>query len=286
MSAKGRTQSQTILCVEDLTVRIDRAPRSFLVVQNVSFSIQRAKTLALVGESGSGKTMTALALLGLLPKGAKQTGGRITFAQSTVGDRGAASFERLRGRHIAMIFQEASAALNPVLPVGIQIADVIKTHLGLPSKIAKARVLELFTAVGFTDSNMIYRAFPHELSGGMSQRAMIAMALSCEPQLIIADEPTTALDVTIQNHILYLIKQLQIRHQFALLLISHDIGIVKALADSIIVMKAGKVIETGDTKELLTHPHHPYTQSLINSIFLLPKDKGEPVVQCQAPTSF
>jgi ABC-type dipeptide/oligopeptide/nickel transport system ATPase component len=279
-------EQQTLLSVRNLTVYINHPTYNFLAIRDVSFYIRHGETLALVGESGSGKTLTALALLNLLPKRAHRIHGQIKFAEKEVGEDGDLTFEHLRGKHVAMIFQEASAALNPVFRVGTQIADVIKTHLMLPTEAAKKRVFELLRSVGFSDPNLVYRSYPHQLSGGMAQRVMIAMALSCSPQLIIADEPTTSVDVTTQMQILKLIKDLQKERQFALLLITHDMAVVAALADSIIVMNAGRIIERGATKRLLAHPDHSYTQSLISSIFHLPTEADEDRSTCQAEQYF
>ncbi|MFQ6112482.1 MAG: ABC transporter ATP-binding protein [bacterium] len=271
----SKLQKPTLLDVRNLTVRFDQPVHGFFAIQDVCFNMQFGETLALVGESGSGKTMTALALLNLLPKRARLLSGEIKFMEKRVAEKGDFSFEQLRGKHIAMIFQEAQAALNPVFHVGTQMTDVIQTHLKLPVKAAKYRAIELLENVGFTNPNLVFRSYPHQLSGGMAQRVMIATALSCTPQLIIADEPTTAVDVTTQNQLLNLIKDLQREHHFALLLISHDMGVVTALADSIIVMKAGKIIERGETTHLLAHARHPYTRALINSIFQLPVGTDE-----------
>ena len=268
-------QTQTLLSVKNLSAKIANPSRSVFAIENVSFNIKAGETLALVGESGSGKTMTALALLGLLPKQAQQIGGEIRFLDRIVTPKDPQSYERLRGKQIAMIFQEPGVALNPVFRVGSQITDVIKTHLNLPSKTAKERAIEILNHVGLPNPELLYRAYPHHLSGGMAQRVMIAMALSCNPKLIIADEPTTALDVITQMQILELIKKLQKQHQFSLLLISHDIGIVTALANSIIVMRAGKIIERVKNIRTLTHPQHPYTRALVNSVFHLPTEAVE-----------
>ncbi len=279
-------EKKTLLEVRNLSVHIEHPNQNFFAIRDIFFNIQHGETLALVGESGSGKTMTALALMNLLPKWARVISGEIKFKGEVVAEAGKCTFERLRGKHVAMIFQEAQAALNPAFCVGTQIADVIQTHLKMRSKAVRKRVLELLKSVGFTNPNLVYKSYPHQLSGGMAQRVMIAMALSCHPELIIADEPTTSLDVTTQLQILKLIKNLQKEYQFALLLISHDIGLVSALADSILVMKTGNIIERGDAKLILTQPHHSYTRTLINSVFHIPavsEDDGHP---CQVEKYF
>lgn len=274
-------ETHALLSVNNLTIEIDHSSHSFYAIQDICFTIQLGETLALVGESGSGKTMTALAILGLLPKRGRLIRGEIKFADQRVTEKGEFSYKHLRGKHIAMIFQDAPAALNPVFQVGTQITDVIKTHLKLRSKSAKERTYALLEKVGFSQPEVIYRAYPHQLSGGMAQRIFIAMALSCEPQIIIADEPTSAVDVSIQKQILKLIKDLQRQHQFALLLISHDIGLVRALSDSVIVMKTGKIVERGETKQLLAAPEHSYTQTLIDSIFQMPTRVNEDTCKCK-----
>ncbi|MFQ5602960.1 MAG: ABC transporter ATP-binding protein [bacterium] len=235
------------------------------MVQNLSFQISPGETLALVGESGSGKTLTALALLGLLPPHIHLVGGQVEFLQKRVTLSGEVAFAHLRGKHIAMIFQEPHAALNPVFRVGTQIRDVVQTHLGLRKKAAKNYTAELLSQVGFAEPHAIAKKYPHELSGGMAQRILIAIALSCNPQLIIADEPTTALDATSQLHILKLIENLQIAHRFALLLISHDIGLVEKLADTVVVLKNGKAVEYSSAEQLFHSPTHEYTRELINA---------------------
>ncbi len=256
-----------LLRVENLTIRIDQPHGGFLAVDDVSFELGEGETLALVGQSGSGKTMTALSLIGLLPRQARKVNGEVWFAHRRISSGGKASFKQLRGRDIAMIFQEPHCALNPVFRAGTQVVDVMKTHLRISSKSAKLKVLELFEHVGLSDPIWTYQAYAHQLSGGMAQRVMIAMALSCGPRLIIADEPTTALDVSTQLQILRLIKNLQEQHRFSLLLISHDISVVSALADSVIVMSGGKIVDRGDVRQILDHPDNSYTRSLVDANF-------------------
>ncbi|MCH8980738.1 ABC transporter ATP-binding protein [candidate division KSB1 bacterium] len=270
MDACSRSQSQPLLRVRNLSVVFKQPHLTFLALQKVSFDLQSGETLALVGESGSGKTMIALALLGLLSQTAEQVNGEIWFAGKQLDCRHKKSFEGVRGSQIATIFQEPAAALNPVFQVGKQIADVIKTHRKLSHKVAKDRVLQIFEQVRLPDPVWVYGSYPHQLSGGMAQRVMIAMALSCEPRLIIADEPTTALDVTTQLQILKLITNLQREHGFALLLISHDITVVAKLADSIAVMRAGTIIERGKTSELMIRPRELYTRKLIQANLIMP----------------
>ena len=246
-----------LLSVRNLTLQIDHGPGSYFPVKEVSFDVGAGKTLALIGESGSGKTLTALALIGLLPKNVKRVDGEIWFENREISSIGASYFRELRGKEIAMIFQEPVSSLNPVFRVGTQITDVIKTHLKTSSSHAKQKTIELFQHVGLEDPAWVFRAYPHELSGGMAQRVMIAMALSCGPKLIIADEPTTALDVITQIQILDLIRDLQQEHEFGLLFISHDMNVVSAMADSITVMSEGRVVARGKTQEILDSTHNP-----------------------------
>lgn len=270
MDASRRNRLQPLLQVRNLSVVYKKPHLTFLALKKVSFELQRGETLALVGESGSGKTITALSLLGLLPKTAEQINGEICFAGKQLDCRKKKSFDWVRGSQIATIFQEPAAALNPVFRVGNQISDVIRTHQNVSRRDAKERVIKIFEQVSLPYPNSIYRSYPHQLSGGMAQRVMIAMALCCTPKLIIADEPTTALDVITQLQILKLISNLQKEHGFALLLISHDINVVAQLADSIAVMRAGEIIERGNTKELMINPHDSYTRELTQSNLIMP----------------
>lgn len=265
-----KSGTEPLLSVKNLSVRFESDIRNPFRIQDVSFDIHSNETLAIVGESGSGKTVTALTLLGLLPTRAGIHNGEIRFQGKKVTEDGDLDFAELRGKHIAMIFQEAHAALNPAFSIGTQILDVVQTHQQLSTELARKRVLALLTAVGL--ANHHFHAYPHQLSGGMAQRVMIALALSCQPELIIADEPTTALDVTTQIKILRLIKSLQKELHFALLLISHDISLVKVLADFILVMHNGRIVEKGVAGDLLSHPTQPYTQELLNSVFTIPAE--------------
>lgn len=261
-----------LLQVRNLSIIIRRPRVTFLALHQISFQIHSGKTLAIVGESGCGKTMTALALLGLLPNAAQQIRGKIRFGDLQLNNRDMKSFQSVRGSQIAMAFQEPAAALNPIFTVGRQLFDVIKTHLNLPSRLARARIMKLFKQVKLPEPDWIYGAYPHQLSGGMAQRVMLAMALSCYPRLIIADEPTTALDVTTQAQILNLICNLQKKVGFSLLLISHDINVVAQLAESILVMRAGQIIERQGTRDLLSRPREAYTKELIRSSSILPQE--------------
>ncbi|KTC57318.1 MULTISPECIES: ABC transporter ATP-binding protein [Pseudomonas syringae group] len=254
----------TVLSISDLTVRFAGAPAN--VVDGVSFSVKRGKTLAIVGESGCGKSVTSMGLMGLLP-----TTARVDASDSLLIDEAllGMSEERLldvRGNRMAMIFQEPMTSLNPVFTIGEQIAESVMRHQGLSDKAARQRALDMLEKVRVPDARQRLDAYPHELSGGMRQRAMIAMALANDPALIIADEPTTALDVTIQAQILSLIANLQTETGTAMILITHDLGVVAEVADDVMVMYAGRVVESGPVKTLFDDPQHPYTVGLMGSM--------------------
>ncbi|PBP53797.1 dipeptide ABC transporter ATP-binding protein DppD [Pseudomonas syringae] len=254
----------TVLSISDLTVRFAGAPAN--VVDGVSFSVKRGKTLAIVGESGCGKSVTSMGLMGLLPTTAKvDASDSLLIDEALLG----MSEERLldvRGNRMAMIFQEPMTSLNPVFTIGEQIAESVMRHQGLSDKAARQRALDMLEKVRVPDARQRLDAYPHELSGGMRQRAMIAMALANDPALIIADEPTTALDVTIQAQILSLIANLQTETGTAMILITHDLGVVAEVADDVMVMYAGRVVEGGPVKTLFDDPQHPYTIGLMGSM--------------------
>ncbi len=254
----------SVLSVSDLTLRFKDAPAN--VVDGVSFAIQPGKTLAIVGESGCGKSVTSMALMGLLPDTATvQASASNLLGEPLLG----MSDERLldvRGNRMAMIFQEPMTSLNPVFTIGDQIAESVMRHQGLSASAARQRALEMLEKVRVPDALQRLDAYPHELSGGMRQRAMIAMALANDPALIIADEPTTALDVTIQAQILSLVASLQTETGTSMMLITHDLGVVAEVADEVIVMYAGRVVESGSVKTLFDDPQHPYTIGLMGSM--------------------
>lgn len=264
MSQHTLENPRPVLSVTDLTVRFKGAPAN--VVDGVSFSVQPGKTLAIVGESGCGKSVTSMALMGLLPDTAKvQASASSLLEEALLG----MSDERLldvRGNRMAMIFQEPMTSLNPVFTIGDQIAESVIRHQGLSSKAARERALQMLEKVRVPDAAQRLDAYPHELSGGMRQRAMIAMALANDPALIIADEPTTALDVTIQAQILSLIGNLQAETGTSMILITHDLGVVAEVADEVMVMYAGQVVESGSVKTLFDDPQHPYTIGLMGSM--------------------
>ena len=256
----------SILRVEQLTAGFDVGGRLLPAVQDVSFTIAPGETLGLVGESGSGKTVTALSIVRLLQRPGRIVSGRVLFEGRDLLSLDDAAMRRVRGAGIGFIFQEPMAALSPVFTIGDQIAEAIVVHgqAGWPE--ARRRAVDLLEAVRVPDAANRARDYPHQLSGGLRQRVMIAVALACRPPLVIADEPTTALDVTIQAEILELLGELRDRNGLALLLITHDLGVVAQAADTIAVMYAGRIVEHGRTADVLRAPRHPYTQGLLASI--------------------
>ncbi|HEY3131074.1 MAG TPA: ABC transporter ATP-binding protein [Acidobacteriota bacterium] len=257
---------QPILEVRNLCVEIRRSGRALRAVDDVSFQIPEESTLGLVGESGSGKTLTALSILKLPPAGVDISNGSILFRGNDILQMPDRALRRVRGKQIALIFQEPMSALNPVLTVETQLTEGMLAHLNISKKEARARALRLLEQVGISDPAKRLREYPHQLSGGMRQRIMIAMALACEPALIVADEPTTALDVTIQAQILNLIRELRKKFRLSLLLISHDLGVVAQNADWVAVMYAGRIVEFASCIDLFHDAQHPYTQALLRAM--------------------
>jgi peptide/nickel transport system ATP-binding protein len=248
-----------LLEVEGLTVRFPTAEP----VRNLSFAVGEGETLAIVGESGSGKSLTALALMQLLPKSARIPEGAIRFNGQELLALPERDMRKVRGRDIGMIFQEPMTSLNPVLTIGAQIREVLRLHEGLSARAAQARAIELLDLVRIPDPGRRVKDYPHQLSGGMRQRVMIAMAVACSPKLLIADEPTTALDVTIQAQVLDLIDQLRKKLSMAVILITHDLGVVGQWADKVVVMYAGRKVEEALPDALFGTPLHPYTRGLL-----------------------
>jgi len=258
---------ETVLELEDLTVRFRLKRGDLTAVNGVSFSIARGETFGLVGESGSGKSVTARAIMRLIPDPPGEIpSGRVLFEGENVLDKSDAEMRALRGRRIAMVFQEPMSALNPVFTVHAQIADALRSNLGLSKAAARERVIELLSLVGIPSPHKRLDSYVHEFSGGMRQRVMLAMALSCNPDFLIADEPTTALDVTIQATILELITSMIERLGMSLLFITHNLGVVAHACDKIGVMYASHIVELGDKREIFANPQHPYTIGLLNSI--------------------
>ena len=262
-----------LLEVEDLRVSFFTPDLVVPAVEGVTFSIARGQTLALVGESGSGKSVTAYSILRLIQPPGRITGGRILLRSARVGDIDIAKLEEnsdrlfeVRGGLISMIFQEPMTALSPVHTIGSQIAEAILLHRPIGKTVAKELTVEMLEKVGIAPAARCYEQYPHELSGGMRQRAVIAMALVCRPELLIADEPTTALDVTIQAQILGLIKTLQREIGCSVLLITHDFGVVAQMADEVAVMQRGKIVERGEVRAVLKNPRHVYTRALLDAL--------------------
>jgi oligopeptide/dipeptide ABC transporter ATP-binding protein len=255
-----------LLEVRDLTTAFPGSDGPITVVDEVAFDVDRGEVLALVGESGSGKSMTALSVLRLVPKPGRVVEGDVRLGGEALLDLPVTAMRRVRGGRIAMIFQEPMTSLNPVVRVGDQVIEAIRLHENVGPADARERARALFAEVGIPDPEARLDAYPHQLSGGLKQRVMIAMALSTRPEMLIADEPTTALDVTVQAQILDLLRRLQRDRGTAILLITHDLGIVNELADRVAVMYAGRIVEVAERVALLSDPRHPYTQGLLRSI--------------------
>jgi oligopeptide transport system ATP-binding protein len=255
-----------LLEVDDLRVEFWTSRGTVYAVNGISFAIRPGETLGVVGESGCGKSVTALALLGILPRAGGVTSGTATFGGRDLLQLSDREMRRIRGREIAMIFQDPMTSLNPVLTVGRQIREPLEVHFGLDRKTAQARAIELLDQVGIPNARARVDEYPHQFSGGMRQRAMIAVALACEPKVLIADEPTTALDVTIQAQILDLLHGLVADRGAALVLITHDLGVVAGMCERVNVMYAGMFVETGPADRLFESPRHPYTLGLLQSV--------------------
>ena len=258
--------TDNLLQVQDLDVRfrVERKGEPFRAVKGISFDIGRNRTVALVGESGSGKSVSAMAILGLLPENAVVSPqSRILYEGRDLLKASMGELQAIRGKDISVIFQEPMTSLNPVFTVGEQIAEVLRLHMGLGMRAANARAIELLNEVGIPNPQLRANSYPHEMSGGQQQRVMIAMAIACEPKLLIADEPTTALDVTIQKQILDLIAKLQSEHHMSVLFITHDLGVVGEIADDVVVMQNGEIQEKGSVRDIFERPQHPYTKALL-----------------------
>jgi dipeptide transport system ATP-binding protein len=255
-----------LLEIENLTVEFATAGGAFRAVDGLSLSVDAGDVLAVVGESGSGKSVAMLAMMGLLPWTAKVTADRMTFDGADLLSLTPRARRQVIGKDIAMIFQEPMSSLNPCFTVGFQLGEALKVHMGLDRAARRARSIELLDLVGIPAPEKRLGAFPHQLSGGMSQRVMIAMAISCNPKLLIADEPTTALDVTIQAQILELMKELQDEMGMSIILITHDLGVIAETCDDVLVMYAGRVAEQGSAEDIFHRPAHPYTRGLLDSI--------------------
>lgn len=268
-----------LLQIQNLKTQFYTSSGVVKAVDGVSYDVEEGETVAVVGESGCGKSVTALSIMRLVSEPAgKVVGGKVLFQDRNLLELDIEEMRRVRGKDIAMVFQEPMTSLNPVLTIGMQLTETLQQHLGVDQEAATARAVELLGLVGMSDAERRLEQYPHNLSGGMRQRVMIAMALSCEPKLIIADEPTTALDVTIQAQILELMKDLTRRLGVALIIITHNLGVVARYANRVNVMYAGKIIERGDAREIYHNPRHPYTLGLLRSVPRLDQRRGERLV--------
>lgn len=274
VSDRKYVTGETILQVENLTVNFWVNDEWFTAAQDVSYTLKAGEVLAIVGESGSGKTQSSMTLMGLLPKNGRATGSAKLKGTELIG-MSSARMREVRGNEISVIFQEPMTALNPVYTVGFQIVETLRTHFIMSPKAAKARAIELMTLVEIPDPVDSFDKYPHQLSGGQRQRIMIAQALACDPGLLVADEPTTALDVTVQAEILKLMRDLRHRVDAGIILITHDMGVVADMADRIIVMKDGRVVEHGTADQIFHRPQHPYTRQLLAAVPHLGKHSGD-----------
>jgi len=271
--------AKTILDVQDLRVSFNVYGGEVQAVRGVSFQVKEGEAVAIVGESGSGKSVTAQAIMRLIPTPPGQfKSGSIFFDGQDLLTLSEKAMQKVRGNKIGMIFQDPMTSLNPTMTIGMQIMEGLMLHQRLSKSEAKERAIELLSMVGIPDPESRIKQYPHQMSGGMRQRVMIAIALACNPALLIADEPTTALDVTIQAQIMQLMKELQQKTKTSIILITHDLGVVVDLCDRVIVMYAGQIVETGTKWEIFQNPQHPYTKGLLKSLPRLDQAKDEPLV--------
>jgi peptide/nickel transport system ATP-binding protein len=258
--------SNQILDIKDLVINFKARKKETTVVDHISFSVKEGETLGIVGESGCGKSVTSLSIMGLLPSPGGRANGSIRFKGEDLLQFSKTQLRKIRGKEIAMIFQEPMTSLNPAYTIGNQLMEPLQIHLKLSKSDARKESIKILEMVEIPRANEVIDDYPHQLSGGMRQRVMIAMALSCNPQLLIADEPTTALDVTIQAQILELMKKLKSEYQTSTILITHDLGVIAEMCDRVIVMYAGKIVEEGPVVDIFVNPKHPYTEGLLKSI--------------------
>lgn len=276
-----------LISVRNLSVEFGNSKNSLKAVNNVSFELFEGETVAILGESGSGKSVTSLSIMGLLPKStARITNGKIYYKDKDIIKMTDTELKNLRGTEISMIFQDPLSALNPLLKVGYQISEGLRHHNNMSKKEAQEKAVKLMKSVKIPDAERRVNNYPYQFSGGMQQRVMIAMALALDPNVLIADEPTTALDVTVQAQIMRLLKDLQIKRKMGLILVSHDLGVVADVADRVVVMYASSIVESGDIKEVFQTPSHPYTLGLMGSVPTVTKErtrlvpiKGSPPTQ-------
>jgi oligopeptide/dipeptide ABC transporter ATP-binding protein len=266
VNSSSETSAAPLLSIDGLTVEFPSAKGALRAVDDVSLHVNRGETLGLVGESGSGKSMTALAVIGLVPPPGRIAGGSVRFNGANLTGMRERDLRRIRGAGVGFVFQEPMTALNPVFTIGSQLVETLAAHDIATGKAAERKAAELLDAVRLPDPERRLRDYPHQLSGGQRQRALIAMALACDPALLIADEPTTALDVTVQAEILDLLREMKSRLGLALLLITHDLGVVAETADRVAVMYAGRIVEQSPVAELFADPLHPYTRGLLGSM--------------------
>jgi len=282
----GTNGGDPLLQVSDLNVHFGTGASATRAIADVSFTVRKGERVGIVGESGCGKTVTGLALMGLLPRRSARVTGRVVMDGRDLLELGPRAMQRVRGRQIAMIFQEPMSALDPVFTIGEQISETLRAHFSIGRAAAKERAVAALEAVGIPLPSRRYDEYPHQLSGGMRQRAMIAIALACEPRLLIADEPTTALDVTIQAQIVDLLLELSSRTETALLFITHDLGVVARACTRLLTMYAGEIVEDADLDAALMAPKHPYTSGLLRSLpRLTPRKTRLPSIPGQVPSS-
>ena len=272
-----------MLEVEHLTTGFDTPAGVVCAVNDVSFTIGRGETVGLVGESGCGKSVTALSIMRLVQPPGRIISGRLTFDGRSLLQAPEREMQTIRGARISLVFQEPASALNPVFTIGDQVAETLIVHRQASGRQARARAVDLLEAVRIADPPAIARAYPHQLSGGMRQRVLIAMALACHPALVIADEPTTALDVTIQAEILDLLREMKATYQLALLLITHDLAVVAEIAERVLVMYAGRLVETASVRDVFAAPAHPYTRALVASVCSRTEGRRLPSIEGAVP---
>ncbi|MCR5272742.1 MAG: ABC transporter ATP-binding protein [Lachnospiraceae bacterium] len=267
-------QAEEILEIKDLCVQFNTVEGTVQAINHLDYKLHKGEKLGIVGESGSGKSVSSLGVMQLIPNPpGKITGGEILYKGEDIVKKSEKEMEKIRGNEISMIFQEPMTSLNPIIKCGSQIAESLRLHRGLKKKEAFAEAVEMMRAVGIANPEVRAHEYPHQMSGGMRQRVMIAMALACRPQILIADEPTTALDVTIQAQILDLIRDLNEEMNTSVIFITHDLGVVRELCDNVIVMYTGRIVEKASVKDLFNNPKHPYTKGLMNAIPRITKDR-------------
>lgn len=267
-----------LLQVNNLTTAFSADYGDSVSVDHVSFHVDPGEVVCIVGESGCGKSVTSLSIMGLIRKGGAVIDGSVLFDGKNLLEMNEKELDKIRGNELTMIFQDPLTSLNPVFTVGNQITESIRIHMGLPKEEAKVRAIELLEKVGMPSPDKVMKKYPHTLSGGMRQRVMIAMAIACNPKLLIADEPTTALDVTIQAQIMRLLAKLQKENNMSMILITHDIGLVANMADRVLVMYAGQIVEEADVNEIFQNPKHPYTKALLATVPTIRDDEDRKLI--------